>query len=78
MIEEREAGFVSRVRTDLEEARRLAKETGDVSKERLQRLDRMSSLAEQVDRAVRLFLKTARLDVGALIDVLRDTAVRKH
>jgi len=78
VLEEREAGFISRVRADLEEARRLAKETGGVSPERLQRLQRMASLAEQVDRAVRLFLKTARLDVGALIDVLRDTAVRKH
>jgi DNA-binding transcriptional regulator GbsR (MarR family) len=72
VLEEREAGLVARIREDLAEARRLAEAAGNVPREQLQRLERMAALAEQVDRAVRLFLKTARLDVGAMLDTLRE------
>ena len=41
----------------------------------MQRLDRMAELAEQTDRALRLFIKTARLDVGGMFGVFRE-AVR--
>jgi DNA-binding transcriptional regulator GbsR (MarR family) len=74
VIEEREAGFITRIRADLEEARREAASSGQVARERLARLERMSALAEQTDRALRLFLKTARLDVGAMLNTLREGA----
>ncbi len=72
VIEEREAGFVSRIRADLSEARRLAQEAGGVDTERLQRLEKMATLAEHVEKAIRLFIKTARLDVGGVLSAFRD------
>ncbi|QRO02103.1 MarR family transcriptional regulator [Archangium violaceum] len=72
VIEEREAGFIERIRADLSEARRLAGEAGNVPQEHLSRLEKMATLAEHVERALRLFIKTARLDVGGILGVLRD------
>jgi DNA-binding transcriptional regulator GbsR (MarR family) len=74
VIEEREAGFVARIRADLAEARRLAQATGGVAAERLQRLEKMATLAEHVEKAIRLFIKTARLDVGGVLGAFRDDA----
>jgi DNA-binding transcriptional regulator GbsR (MarR family) len=74
VIEEREAGFVSRIRADLSEARRLAQEAGGVDTERLQRLEKMATLAEHVEKAIRLFIKTARFDVGGVLSAFRDDA----
>lgn len=72
VIEEREAAFLQHIRADLAEARRLAHEDGNVPKERLLRLEKMAALAEQTDRALRAFMKTARLDVTGLFGVFRD------
>lgn len=72
VIEEREAGFVARIRADLAEARRLAESSSDVPRERLARLEKMATLAEHVERALRLFIKTSRLDVSGVLSVFRD------
>jgi len=72
VVEEREAAFLSRIRADLAEARRLALEEGRVPPEQLSRLDRMAALAEQTDRAIRLFLKTSQLDVAAMFGAFRE------
>jgi len=72
VLEQREAAFLARIREDFAEAQRLAHAAGDVAKARLERLDRMAILAEQTDRAVRMFLKTARLDVGGMFNALRE------
>ncbi len=71
VLEEREASFVTRIRGNLEEARRLALEGEGVASERLQRLEKMVNLAEHVERALHLFLKTARLDVGGVLGAFR-------
>ena len=71
VIEEREAGFISRVRADLAEARRLATEAGHASRETLGRLEKMALLAEHTERALKVFIKTARLDVGGMFGVFR-------
>ena len=75
VIEEREAGFISRIRADLAEARRLAG-LAHVPKEKLARLDRMNALASASEKAVRLFLRTARLDVSQMLSVFRDVRSR--
>jgi DNA-binding transcriptional regulator GbsR (MarR family) len=72
VIEEREASFVSRIRADLSEARRLAQEAGGVAADRLQRLEKMVTLSEHVEKAIRLFIKTARLDIGGVLGAFRD------
>ncbi|WP_338866200.1 GbsR/MarR family transcriptional regulator [Myxococcus stipitatus] len=77
VIEEREAGFVARIRADLAEARRLAEAAGGVPLERLERLEKMATLAEHVERALRLFIKTSRLDVSGVLAVFRDGASRR-
>lgn len=77
VIEEREAGFIERIRADLAEARRLAGEVGNVPHEQLSRLEKMATLAEHVERALRLFIKTARLDVGAILGALREDSNRQ-
>lgn len=77
VIEEREAGFIERIRADLSEARRLAEQAGNVPGEHLARLEKMATLAEHVERALRLFIKTARLDVGAILGALREDSHRQ-
>lgn len=72
VIEEREASFVSRIRADLSEALRLAREAGGVAAARIQRLEKMATLAEHVEKAIRLFIKTARLDVGGVLGAFRE------
>ena len=79
VVEEREAGLVSRIRADLAEAQRMAKETAGVESERLYRLEKMAMLAEHVEKALRLFIRTSRLDIGGVLSVLREdtAALRK-
>jgi DNA-binding transcriptional regulator GbsR (MarR family) len=77
VIEEREAGFIERIRADLAEAHRLAVELGTVPREHLARLEKMTTLAEHVERALRLFIKTARLDVGGILGALREDSSRQ-
>lgn len=68
VIEEREFAFIARIRTDLDHARDLA-EQQKVPREQLRRLARMAQLAEHTERGLKLFLKTARLDVGSMFGV---------
>ena len=77
VVEEREASFIERIRADLAEARRLAGEAGNVPQEHLRRLERMATLADHVERALRLFIKTARLDVGGILGALREDTHRQ-
>lgn len=72
VIEEREGEFIARIKADLAEALRLAQSSGKVAKGRLDRLRKMNQLAEQTERALRLFIKTARLDVGGMFNVFRE------
>lgn len=78
VLEQREAAFLARIKEDFAEAVRLAHSAGGVAKERLERLERMAMLADQTDRAVRLFLKTARLDVGGMFNALRDRVAARR
>lgn len=70
VIEEREASFVRRVRSDLDEAERLAKAAG-VPKAVLVRMARLRLLAQLVDKALRAFVQTARLDAIAIMSIFR-------
>jgi len=72
VLADREGQLLSRIRHDLLEAKRMAQEAG-VARPQLQRLGRMALLAEQTDRALKLFLKTARLDVGSVFQALQPT-----
>jgi DNA-binding transcriptional regulator GbsR (MarR family) len=75
VIQEREGAFIARVRADLEEARRLAAH-GGVGRERLARLERIATLALGAERALRVFLRTARLDLSGLLLAFRDSGTR--
>ncbi len=77
VLQERELTFVERVKSDLDEAHDLAKATGDVPHEIMQRLNRMRMLASLVDKALRAFVLTAKLDVAAAVAVLSDPLGRK-
>lgn len=70
VIEEREASFVRRVRSDLDEAERLAKQAG-VPKAIRVRMARLRMLAQLVDKALRTFVQTARLDALAIMSLFR-------
>jgi DNA-binding transcriptional regulator GbsR (MarR family) len=72
VIEEREAQFISRIRADLGEAKKMAEAATDVPREQLHRLTKMIQLADQTDKAIRLFIKTSRLDVGGMFGVFRE------
>jgi DNA-binding transcriptional regulator GbsR (MarR family) len=71
VIEEREFAFIARIRADLSEAHKLAAAAPGTSKEQLQRLARMETVAEATETALKLFLSTSRLDVGSMFEVFR-------
>jgi len=75
VIQEREGAFITRIRADLEEARRLAA-AGGAGRDRLQRIERMATLASGAERALKVFLRTARLDLSSLLVAFRDAAGR--
>lgn len=78
VIEEREAAFVSRVKEDLDDAYAMAKASKGVPSEVLDRVDRMRTLAGLVDKALRAFVLTARLDVAGVAQILSATGKRKE
>lgn len=69
VIEEREFAFIARIKADLEEARRLAQQDPSTTRAQVTRLQRMETLADATERALKLFLKTSRLDVGSMFEV---------
>ncbi len=71
VVEERELDFITRIRADLAEAKRMAEESGRVAKERIGRLSKMIALADAAERALRTFIKTTRLDVAGMFGVFR-------
>jgi HTH-type transcriptional regulator, glycine betaine synthesis regulator len=71
VLAEREASLVHRVRADLAEAERRARRDPRATKEHIARLRRMSALAEVVDGALGVFLKTFRLDARRLLGLLK-------
>ena len=66
VFREREVMMVKRVREDLEDAERLARQKHNVPPATLERLGRMRQLAGIVDHALNVFLKTAKLDIGPI------------
>lgn len=71
VIEEREFSFIARIRADLEEARKLAQAGGHASRAQIARLVKMEALADATEKALRMFLKTSRLDVGTMFGVFK-------
>ena len=49
----------------------MAEADHGTTKAQIQRLRRMETLAEATEKALRLFLKTSRLDVGGMFEVFR-------
>jgi DNA-binding transcriptional regulator GbsR (MarR family) len=74
VIEERELAFLSRIRAALVEARRVAAAAPGVGRDRLARLERMNALAHASERALKIFLRTARLDARSMLATFRAPA----
>lgn len=74
VVHDREAALVASVKSDLERAEQLLKERsrdrGEVSRGVSERVRRMRQLAGAVDRALKMFLTTARLDVVGALSLL--------
>lgn len=70
VIEDREIRVITRAREDLERAERIAQKDKSVKPAVLTRLSRMRSLATFIERAVRAFLQTSKLDVGSAASLL--------
>ncbi len=75
VIQERESVFISRIHKDLEEAKRLASASG-VGRDRLARLEKLAALASGAERALRMFLRTARVDLSSLLAALGEAKLR--
>jgi HTH-type transcriptional regulator, glycine betaine synthesis regulator len=71
VIEEREFSFITRIRADLAEARAMAEADPSVEREKVERLRKMESVAEATEKAISVFLKTSRLDVGGMFERFR-------
>src|SRR5215467_7841028 len=52
VVEQREGEFITRIRSQISGARRLAAEAGNVSPQRLARLEKMNLLADHTERAL--------------------------
>lgn len=70
VLKRREGKLISRVETDLKDARRLAEEADNTNKETLERIDRMRRLAGMMRQALGIFTRTARFDVSDTKDLL--------
>ena len=77
VIQERETAFITRIRADLEESRRLASASG-VGRDRLARLEKLAALAGGAERALRIFLRTARVDLSSLLLALGEGKLRSR
>jgi DNA-binding transcriptional regulator GbsR (MarR family) len=75
VVQERETAFIIRIRADLDEARRVAAASG-VGRERLARLEKVAALAAGAERALRIFLRTARVDLRSLLLALGEGKLR--
>lgn len=64
VVRQREAGMIKRAHDDLEEAWAVARKDPTLRDDERARLERMRTLAGLVEKAVQLFLTTARLDVA--------------
>lgn len=71
VLESREVQFITRVRADLVNAERDAKADPGAGPEVVERVVRMRRLADIVERSVRVFLQTARLDIPAVVGALQ-------
>ena len=71
VIEEREFAFIARIRADLAEAKKLAEADSSASKTKIARLAKMESLADATERALKVFLKTSKFDVGGMFSIFR-------
>lgn len=78
VIEEREAAFVSRVKEDLDDAYAMAKASKSVPPDVLDKVDRMRTLAGLVDKALRAFVLTARLDVAGVASILTASSNKRR
>ncbi len=70
VLKQREGKLISRVATDLKDARKLAEEADEPDDEVLERIERMQRLAGLMQQAVDIFTKTSRLDVSDTRDLL--------
>ena len=71
VIEEREFAFIARIRSDLAQARKMAEADTSATPAQNARLKKMESLADATERALRLFLKTSKLDVGGMFQLFQ-------
>jgi DNA-binding transcriptional regulator GbsR (MarR family) len=78
VLESRELGFIARVCADLESAERAARQDPAASDAVVERVVKMRRLADLVEHSLRVFLRTSRLDVSALIDVLQSRVRRSR
>ncbi len=76
VLEQREARFIERVSAELAEAERQARTSKASSRESLERLARMRTLANTMSHAVQAFVRTARFDLKGLGGVLQGGATR--
>jgi DNA-binding transcriptional regulator GbsR (MarR family) len=74
VIEQREAAFITRIHRAIAGATELAEQAGNARPEQLLKLQRMNALADHTERALKLFIRTAKLDVGGMFGVFKDSA----
>ena len=76
VLESREVAFLERVRVDLESAVRDAKAAPNAGPAVVSRVTQMRRLAEFIERSLRAFVRTARLDISGWVGVLQATVRR--
>jgi HTH-type transcriptional regulator, glycine betaine synthesis regulator len=71
VIEEREFAFIARTKSDIGMARQMAESQGGAPPELLARLKKIELLADATERALKIFLRTSRLDFASLFEIFQ-------
>ncbi len=78
VLAEREGQVVARIRADLKEAERQARQAPDVPEESVDRIMRMRLLSSMVEQMIKKFLTTSQLDSSGLSGILEKPIDQKR
>lgn len=78
VLRQREAGILRQVREGIAEARALARDDQNATPAEFKRLDNMFRIADMVEKSLKIFLRTARLDLAGVLSTLAQNPTKEN
>jgi HTH-type transcriptional regulator, glycine betaine synthesis regulator len=78
VLRQREAGILRQVREGIAEARALAKDDQNATPAEMRRLDNMYRISDMVEKSLKVFLRTARLDLAGALSTLAQNPTKEN